>query len=141
VRALLADGHAPATVYRAALEGIALGVGGLVAQARRAGLDPRRFVVTGGGANNRLLLGVLGAVLGAPLWLGEVEAGARGAALAAAVAAGWDASIPDAARRLVAPTPIVTPAEDDLAGRDLVARLDPPRDPWLPRPYWRALAT
>jgi xylulokinase len=141
VRALLAAGHAPAAVYRAALDGIALGVGGLVAMARDAGLDPRRFVVTGGGAANDLLVGVLGAVLGAPLERGEAEAGARGAALAAAVAAGWDASIHDAARRLVAPTVTVAPLADGQAYRDLAGSFPTPPDPWLPRPYWRALAT
>ena len=139
VRALLADGQTPSAVYRAALEGIALGVGGLVAQARTAGLEPRRFVVTGGGAENRLLLGRLGAVLGTPLELGEVEAGARGAALAAAVAAGWHGSIAEAAERLVLRGPTLAPTGDarvrpgDAAG--------PLPDPWLPRPYWRALAT
>ncbi|HEV8632702.1 MAG TPA: FGGY family carbohydrate kinase [Chloroflexota bacterium] len=142
VDAALAAGHRPAAVYRAGLEGIAIGVGGLVVRARQAGLDPRRFVVTGGGASNPLLLGILGAVLGAPLELGEVEAGARGAALAAAVAAGWHASIADAARRLIPKSrTIAASAEDAAAYRAPAARIEPPRDPWLPRRYWRALAT
>ena len=142
VRAALAGGFSPAHVYRAALEGVALGVLGLVVQARGAGLAPRRFVLTGGGVGNRLLVEMLAAVLDGAVELGEVEAGARGACLVAAVGAGWHPSIPEAASRLVRPTKRVTPrAELVEAYRPLAAAVGRPIDPWEPRPYWRALAT
>jgi xylulokinase len=138
----LADGFTPGQVYRAGLEGIALGMLGLVVQARAAALAPRRFVLTGGGARNGLLRDILAAVLATPLEIAEPEAGARGAALAAAVGAGWHGSIAESAARLVRPGERIAPRPALVdAYRRLATGIGRPTDPWEPRPYWRALAT
>jgi xylulokinase len=138
----LADGFTPGQVYRAGLEGIALGVLGLVRQAGAAALEPRRFVLTGGGARNRLLLDILAAVLATPLEIAEPEGGARGAALAAAVRAGWHGSIAESAASLVGAGERVAPRPALVdAYRPLASGISRPTDPWEPRPYWRALAT
>lgn len=84
--------------YRAALETVAENVAGIVARARAVGLNPRRFRVTGGLSNVPLLRRLLRAALGAPLYRVDPEAGLRGAAMLAAVAAGWYTDVPAAAR-------------------------------------------
>lgn len=88
-RAALAAGYSPGAVYRAALEGIAGALHDILSRAAAAGAVPRRYVVTGGMAGNPLLARILAAVIGAPLELGDPEAGVRGATMLASVAAGW----------------------------------------------------
>lgn len=89
VRAALTAGNTPGAIYRAALEGIAGAVRGILDRAREAGARPTRYVVTGGMTANALLVRIIGAVIGAPVEIADPEAGARGAAMLAAVAAGW----------------------------------------------------
>jgi sugar (pentulose or hexulose) kinase len=89
-----------------------------------------------------LLLDMLAAVLDGTVELGEAEAGARGAALAAAVGAGWHGSIPEAAARMTQPGERIAPKPEIVESyRPLAATIGRPTDPWEPRPYWRALAT
>lgn len=82
-------GHLPGAVYRAALEGTALALHRLLMDARGAGANPTRLVVTGGATGNGLLLRILSGALDTPLYISEGEAGLYGAAVLAAVGAGW----------------------------------------------------
>lgn len=83
------QGYSPGAVYRAALEGAAAAVRNLVEAATAAGVIPNRYVVTGGAAANRVLLGIIAGLLGVPLEVARPEAGLLGAAVLAAVGAGW----------------------------------------------------
>lgn len=98
-------GFSPGEVYLAALRATAAGVGELVAQARRCGAPARRFVATGGGVHNGQLLRVLAATLGQPVAPGHPEAGLLGAGMAAAIGAGWYATLAGA-RAAMAPATV-----------------------------------
>ena len=84
-----AEGHDSAVTYRAALEAVALGFAGLVRKANEAGAHPGRYVATGGGSDNDLLLRITSAAIGAPIERPEAEAGLLGVAMLAATGAGW----------------------------------------------------
>jgi sugar (pentulose or hexulose) kinase len=132
-------GHAAGVIYRAALEGVALRIRGLAGLARQAGVAPRRYVATGGAAHNDLLLGILSGALAQPVGRGEAEAGVRGAALAAAVVAGWYPTIASAACRIcAAPEPIVAGARESEAYAAIAAPV-PVMSETLP--FWRCLPT
>jgi sugar (pentulose or hexulose) kinase len=134
-------GHAVGTIYRAALEGVALRIRHLAVMAHQAGVVPRRYVATGGAARNDLLLGILSGALAQPVGRGEDEAGVRGAALAAAVVAGWYPTIASAARRMcVAPEPVVAGAQESEAYAAIVTPAAV-ADTSGTLPFWRCLPT
>lgn len=95
------QGQPAGMIYRAALEGAARAVRGLLDAACDAGASPHRLVVTGGAAENRLLLSTISRLLGRPLDLASPEAGLLGAAILAARAAGWYANLETAAVGMV----------------------------------------
>jgi xylulokinase len=109
VATLRRDGHSDDAIYRAMLESIAFGVRGLIHRAMRDGASPQRFVATGGSSRNTAFLKVLGSVIGAPIEIGEPEAGMVGAGMAAAVGAGWYATLDDAMTSMRTPGPMVHP--------------------------------
>jgi xylulokinase len=101
-RGLLAgftSAHRRGDVYRALLEGIALEqamVSDRIAAATKLPID--HYVAIGGGAASDLWCGILADAAGRPVHrLATVEASALGAAMAAAVGAGWHKSMAGAA--------------------------------------------
>lgn len=97
----IAANHSPGVVYRAALEGIGLAFRGLLEVATAAGASPQRYVATGGATANRLLLTIMSGCIGAPILIPPDEAGMRGAAILAAVGAGWFPSVDAAVEQMV----------------------------------------
>lgn len=102
-------GYSDGAIYRSMLEAIAIGVRELVEQARRDGANPQRYVATGGGARNRQFVRVLSAALDEPIEVGHPEAGMIGAGMAAAVGAGWFATLDAAMQALAVPGSTVRP--------------------------------
>ena len=105
-------GYAPGVVYRAILEAVAGAELRLVERARQAGATPTRFVTTGGGAVNRPFAQILASVLNGLVEMGQPEGGILGAGMAAAVGAGWYASLEDALAGMGTPGPIIQPDPD-----------------------------
>jgi xylulokinase len=104
--------HTPGHLFRAVIEGIAYEqkmttdlLEGSV------GHRPDRFIACGGGSKSALLTTMTASVLERPLAISPVtEAVALGAAVLAASAMGWHASIAEAVERMVAvPTQVVEP--------------------------------
>ncbi|TAK21792.1 MAG: hypothetical protein EPO26_13535 [Chloroflexota bacterium] len=142
VRAAEAHGFSPGAIYRAALEGLALGVAGLAERAREANLRPLRYVATGGGTNNPLLVEMLSAVLRQPIEIGDVEGGIRGAAIAASVGASLYPNLDAASAAMIPRWPSRSaPRSVVEAYRPIVERTPIEPDPWETRPYWRLLPT
>ena len=112
VRQAQSDGYSAAVVYRAILEAVAGAELRLVNRARAAGASPTRFVATGGGAVNWAFMQILASVLNGPVEMGQPEGGILGAGMAAAVGAGWYASLADALAGMGAPGPVVQPDPD-----------------------------
>ncbi len=78
------DSFSRARVYRACLEGVALNLAAGVARLGALGLPCRELRAVGGGARNRLWLGILAdALVASVMPLAEAESGALGAALQA----------------------------------------------------------
>lgn len=100
--------------FRVALEQVVAKVQELLAAAHTAGLVPRRFKVTGGLSNVPLMRRLLRDALGAPLYRVDPEAGMRGAAMLAAVAAGWYPDVPAAARGMRYKRPTASSEEGSL---------------------------
>lgn len=115
VRGARRAGYTPGVVYRAILEAVAGAEMHLVDRARAAGAQPTRFMTTGGGAVNRPFAQILADQLNAPLEMGQTEGGILGAGMAAAVGAGWYASLEDALAGMGTPGPIVQPDPDAVA--------------------------
>lgn len=111
----LAAGYAPRIVYRAILEAVAGAEMRLVDRARQAGVTPSRFVTTGGGAVNRPFAQILASMLDAPVEMGHPEGGIIGAGMAAAVGAGWYATLDDAVAGMGTPGEIMPPDPDAVA--------------------------
>ncbi|MEZ4727864.1 MAG: FGGY-family carbohydrate kinase [Caldilineaceae bacterium] len=105
-------GYADGVIYRAVAEAIAWGVYGLVQTAKRDGVRPRRFVATGGSAQNRHFLHVLAAVLGVAIEIGAPEAGLLGVGMVAAIGSGWYATLQEAMNQMTTPGPVVQPDPD-----------------------------
>lgn len=112
VESLRGDGHTDDVIYRAMLESIAFGVRGLIQRATSDGASPERFVATGGSSRNTAFLKVLSSVINAPIEIGEPEAGIVGAGMAAAVGAGWYATLDDAMDTMRKPGPMIHPDAD-----------------------------
>lgn len=75
--------------YRTALREVADVAAELLAGARKDGLDPTLFVLTGGLSNVPYMRRLLKQKLGGTIRRADPEAGMRGAAMLAAVACGW----------------------------------------------------
>lgn len=119
--------HSPGVVYRAALEGIGLAFRGLVEVVRTAGASPQRFVATGGATANSLLLAIMSGCIGGPILMTPDEAGMRGAAILAAVGAGWFPTVDAAVVRMVPDgSEVVAPPDLMSAYADLVRDTDLP---------------
>jgi sugar (pentulose or hexulose) kinase len=118
-REALAAGFSPGQIYRATLESAAGSIAELVANAQRDGAACRRYVVTGAAAANDLLLRMLSAALDAPLEIGDNEAGLRGAAVLAAMGAGFFLTVDQAIATMVPPGRIIaaSPAERAVLNR------------------------
>jgi sugar (pentulose or hexulose) kinase len=84
----IGDGVSPALVWRAALEATEEHAASIKLAAERIAGPARRLVVAGGWARDPAVRGVKEEVLGAFDWPPVTEAGARGAALIAGIAAG-----------------------------------------------------
>lgn len=108
-------GYAPGVIYRAILEAVSGAEMRLVDRARQAGAVPTRFITTGGGAVNRAFAQILADQLNAPLEMGHTEGGILGAGMAAAVGAGWYASLEGALAGMGTPGPVVQPDPDAVA--------------------------
>jgi sugar (pentulose or hexulose) kinase len=100
----------PALVWRAALEAVAERAAELRAHIESVAGPSRRLVLAGGWARNPAVRSVKRAVLGPYDWPQVAQAGARGAALLAGIAAGRFAGIDD----LPDPEPSHRPAAGDL---------------------------
>jgi sugar (pentulose or hexulose) kinase len=112
IQAIKQAGCVDGVIYRALVEAIAFGVHALVQTAKRDGVRPRRFVATGGSAQNLHFLKVLAAVLDAPIEIGAPEAGLLGAGMVAAVGSGWYPTVQAAMARMTAPGPMIQPEPD-----------------------------
>ena len=99
---------------RAVLEGVAYGLRDGLDLMRQAGMPaPAQIRVSGGGTASALWRQILADVLDSELaTVSTTEGAAYGAALLAAVASGWFATVDDAVARLVTVTPAATPGPD-----------------------------
>jgi len=99
---------------RAVLEGVAYGLRDGLDLMREAGMPaPTQIRVSGGGTASPLWRQILADVLDTELaTVSTTEGAAYGAAVLAAVASGWFATVDDAVARLVIVTPSATPGPD-----------------------------
>jgi xylulokinase len=116
----LAIGHDRRHLTRAVLEGVAFGLRDGLDEMLEVGLSaPTQIRASGGGTASLLWRQILADVLGAEIaTVRTTEGAAFGAALLAAVGAGWYATAQDAAAALVTATVAATPGPD----ADLYAR-------------------
>ena len=130
--------HERRHLTRAVLEGVAFGL--------RDGLDlivaagvppPTQLRATGGGVASPLWRQILADVLGAEIaTVATTEGAAYGAALLAAVGAGWFGSVDEAASTVVGVTPVAGPGADSLAyanAHELYRSLYPALSPFFHR--------
>ncbi|MDQ1711175.1 MAG: xylulokinase [Frankiaceae bacterium] len=104
----------PENVARAAVEGMLCGLADAVDALRRQGIDPRRLLLTGGGARSRAVQALAPALLGVPVVVPEpAEYVARGAARQAAWVLDGGAAPPDWA----VPVAAVGQPGDEAGGR------------------------
>lgn len=133
-------GHRRHHLYRAILEGIAfehrLAVEGIAAATEEPILG---HVVLGGGSRSSLWCQILADVLAAPVSRARsADATNLGAGVLAAFAAGWYASIPEAAAAMTGTTEAFTPDADqagryDRLFRDVYRHLFPALQPFVDR--------
>ena len=98
---LAASGVGRGELFRAALENAAYAIRANVEQIERvAGQGPETIAVGGGLTASRTFRRILADVLGSPVRIGATGATALGAAVCAAVGAGWYAGLPAAAPRM-----------------------------------------
>jgi xylulokinase len=111
----ITDGRRQLT--RAVLEGVAFGLRDGLDQMTATGMPaPSQIRASGGGIASPVWRQILADVLGAELaTVSTTEGAALGAAMLAAVAAGWRATVADAAAAFVRVSPAATPGPD--AGR------------------------
>jgi xylulokinase len=114
--------HSRAHLTRAVLEGVAYGLRDGFELMRAAGApDPQEFRASGGGTKSPVWRQIAADVLGVPLvTVGTAEGAAFGAAVLAAVGAGWFPRVREATAALVSPgettQPRSVPAYDDGYG-------------------------
>ncbi|MFN0136843.1 MAG: xylulokinase [Phycisphaerae bacterium] len=108
--------HTHAHLSRSVLEGVTFGLRDSVELMRSAGVAIGELRVSGGGARSELWRQMIADVLGAPVFTAATERGAAyGAALLAAVGAGWSESVAAATRACVKMTPRETPGTETRA--------------------------
>jgi len=91
--------HGRAEMEKAILEGISFGLRDIYELLLLGGMQPKRFTVTGGGAANEAWMRILSSVFHQPLvQIQNQEGSAYGAAILAAVGAGWSQDAVEMAR-------------------------------------------
>ena len=107
-------GHDRRHLARAVLEGVAYGLRDGLDLMRDAGMPaPSQIRISGGGTASPLWRQILADVLGTELaTVSTTEGAAYGAAVLAAVASGWFATVDEATAQLVTVTPATTPGPD-----------------------------
>ncbi len=109
----LAGWHDAGDLLRALFEGVAFAHLTHLNALRGAGVGVERITVSGGGARSPVWPQMLADMLGAPLRVAaQPEAGALGAAMAAAVGTGRFADLDAAASAMVAPPQEIAPVPD-----------------------------
>ena len=134
----LSGNHGRGGVYRAIFEGIALEQVMMTESVADATQPIDHYVVMGGGAKSDLWCQIIADVAGRPVKrLETLEASALGAGMAAAKAAGWFHTIPEAAAAMAGkPARIFTPKRvAHLRYRELLAIY---RDLWPTLTAWNA---
>lgn len=111
--------HTRAHLTRAVLEGVAFGLRDSLELMLDAGVAiPGEFRASGGGTNSRLWRQIVSDVLDVPLvGVGTVEGAAFGAAVLAAVGAGWFTSPRDAVAAMVRRSAVTEPGDTASYGR------------------------
>jgi sugar (pentulose or hexulose) kinase len=109
--------HSPVHMYRSVMEAIAMTMGGhLRAMAAELGLGLRRVVVSGGGSNGDLFMGIIADVMGMPAQRTEVNgAVGLGSAICAAVGVGLFPGFPEAMAAMVRPRDSFEPDPENHA--------------------------
>ncbi|HUG95551.1 MAG TPA: xylulokinase [Pleomorphomonadaceae bacterium] len=109
--------HRRAHLVRAVLEGVAYGLRDGLNLMLEAGVPtPEQMRASGGGTASHLWLQILADVLGAEIaTVDTAEGAAYGAAVLAAVGAGWHPRVEDVCARWVTTTPAATPGPDAAA--------------------------
>jgi xylulokinase len=110
----LTPAHRRAHLCRSLLEGSAYALRDVIEAIRGAGLDVERIVCVAGGARSPLVRQLRADVTGLPVgWSEDVETTARGAAMLAAVGAGFHGDVASAAAAMARPAADVHEADDD----------------------------
>ncbi len=116
--------HTPAHLYRAALEALTLEAARAIHAMHAAGLAMEEVLAIGGGADSRLWLQMIADAVGVPTCRSlSNEASCLGAAIIAAVGAGWHPSLGEAAAAMtrvadrLVPDPAARAAWDSLSAR------------------------
>jgi L-ribulokinase len=123
--------HGAADLYRAALEGSAMGLRWIVQTLREGGLDVERFVATGGlPERNPLFMRIVASVLGEPVAIHASPHGpALGAAILGALAAGGEAGgfddVAAAVRSMAGAESALPPPRIVEPRRDWASRYEP----------------
>jgi xylulokinase len=124
--------HTRPHLVRAVLEGVAFGLRDGLELIRGIGIEVGELRASGGGTRSPLWRRILADVLGAELsTVGTAEGAAYGAAVLAAVGAGWHPDVPSATDAWVTITDRVSPLDPDAYGptyeryRSLYALLEP----------------
>jgi xylulokinase len=130
--------HERRHLTRAVLEGVAFGLkDGLDLMVEAGTPAPNQVRASGGGVRSELWRQILADVLGAEIvTVGTEEGAAYGAALLAAVGAGWFPSVEEACDQLVGVTPAAEPSSDTDTYREahrLYRRMYPALSPLFPR--------
>ena len=120
----LAPNHGRAHIYRALLEALTLESARVIENMRLEGLQPTHIIAVGGGGNSRIWTKMLCDATGLPLSVSRsLEASSLGAAMSAAVGAGWFADFAEAAGCMsrmqapIMPDAKVKPQWDALSAR------------------------
>lgn len=124
----LSPNHGRDHIYRALLEALTLESVRLIENMRLEGLEPKHIIAVGGGGNSRLWTKMFCDATGLPLSVSRsLEASSLGAAMSAAMGAGWFASFAEAAERMsqtqapIMPDRKMKPQWDELSARQAKA--------------------
>ena len=110
----LTPAHHRAHLCRSLLEGSAYALRDVIDAIRGAGLEVERIVCVAGGARSALVRQLRADVTGLPVgWSEDVETTARGAAMLAAVGAGFHDDVPSAATAMARPATDVHEPNDE----------------------------
>ena len=118
----LSPNHGRGHIYRALLEALTLESVRSIENMRLEGLEPTHIIAVGGGGNSRLWTRMFCDAAGLPLSVSQsLEASSLGAAMSAAVGAGWFADFAEAAEQMsrtqapIMPDPTVKLQWDSLS--------------------------